>query len=506
MAKPLETISIVAPGFFGVNTQASSVALEQGFALEATNCVIDSYGRLGSRKGWSLETSGHTGVELQGAHDFVSVTGLHYHGVWSDTDFYIADGSTLTSVTYSGSNTLNGVNWQAATLNDAAFLFDKNYKPLYFNPSTSTLDDIENAGHGVVPQGNTVLSAYGRLWIAGVDSNRAVVYWSDLADGTNFQSGDSGSIDLTAVLVGGNDEVIALGAHAGRLIIFCKDNIVIYGDNSSTSLDPTTMQLVEVMKGTGCIARDSVQNTGTDIIFLSKNGLMSLGRLIQEKSQPERDLTKNIRDEFVRTIAQEAPEDIRSVYNIVDGIYLLFLPSFQMAYCLDMKQVLQDGAARITTWDSQSYNNLAMIDGEMWFLTADGVGVYGGYSDNGSSYRMKYYTNYFDFGDSTRLKHLKRLGVTVIGGVNQQIFFKAGFDYSNAYRSFTATVDGGSAATYNVSEYNESEYTSGVLADNIRTPMGGSGSVVQAGFEVVINGAELSMQRLDIYVKQGRMY
>ena len=506
MAKPLETISIAAPGFFGVNTQASSVGLDQGFALEATNCVIDSFGRLGARKGYYYQTEGNTGVELKGIHDFIDVTGLHTHGAWTDTGFYIIDGADLNAVTYSGDNTLDGTNWQAATLNDAAYLFDSNYKPIYFNPATATLSDLEDAGHGTPPQGNCVLSAYGRLWIAGVDSAKSTVYWSTLTNGADFNGGDSGSLDLTGVLVQGNDEIIALGAHAGRLIIFLKDSIVIYGDNSSTSLDPTTMSLVEVIKGTGCIARDSVQNTGTDILFLSDRGLMSLGRLIQEKSQPERDLSRNIRDEFVRAISQEDPTLIRSVYNSREGLYLLYLPSFQMAYCFDMKQTLQDGSARVTEWNNQTYNNVHMVDGQMWFAAADGVAVYSGYQDNGNSYRLKYYTNHFDFGDATRQKYLKRVAVTVIGGVNQPIYFKAGFDYNNSYRNFTTTLDGGLAAEYNNSEYNESEYTSGVIASNIRTPLGGQGSVVQAGFEAVIDGAPFSIQRLDIYVKGGRVY
>ena len=45
--KQLITTSIAAPGFYGLNTQESSVTLSSGYALEATNCVIDIHGRLG---------------------------------------------------------------------------------------------------------------------------------------------------------------------------------------------------------------------------------------------------------------------------------------------------------------------------------------------------------------------------------------------------------------------------------------------------------------------------
>ena len=57
MSKPLKTATIAAPGFYGLNTQESGITLNAGFALEATNCIIDKFGRIGSRKGWTKENS-----------------------------------------------------------------------------------------------------------------------------------------------------------------------------------------------------------------------------------------------------------------------------------------------------------------------------------------------------------------------------------------------------------------------------------------------------------------
>jgi hypothetical protein len=506
MAKPLQSASIAAPGFFGLNTQESSITLAAGFALQADNCVIDKYGRLGARKGWQLLTQGHTGVNLLGAHEFIDINGTRYFGAWSDTGFYIVDGSTLTSVTYSGDNTISGTNWQAATLNDAAFLFDRNYKPIYFQPTTGTLEDLEDAGHGVPPSANTVLSAYGRLWAADTETNKTTVYWSDLLDGTNWNSGTSGSIDLSSVLVNGNDEIVALGAHAGRLIIFCKDNVVIYGSGSST-LDPSTMELVEVINGVGCISRDSVQNTGVDILFLAKDGLRSLGRLIQEKSQPMRDLSKNIRDELVRSVLNSDPTEVKSVYSASEAFYLLLIPEYQRIYCFDTRSMLQDGSARVTVWDNQVQTNMIEANNTLYFTGIDGMSRYYGYSDNGSSYTIKYYTNYFDFGDSTKQKFLKRLSTTLIGGSGQDIVLKVGYDYDDSYRSFPIEIATQSNAEYGVAEYNTTaEYTVGTLSDTVRAPVGGSGGVLQVGFEATINGSQLSIQKLDIYTKEGRVY
>jgi len=508
MAKPLQSASIAAPGFFGLNTQESSITLAAGFALQADNCVIDKYGRLGARKGWQLLTEGHTGVNLLGAHEFIDINGTRYFGAWSDTGFYIVDGSTLTSVTYSGDNTVSGANWQAATLNDAAFLFDRNYKPIYFQPTTGTLEDLEDAGHGVPPSANTVLSAYGRLWAADTETNKTTVYWSDLLDGTNWNSGTSGSIDLSSVLVKGNDEIVALGAHAGRLIIFCKDNVVIYGDtDGDTSLNPATMRLVEVINGVGCISRDSVQNTGTDILFLAKDGLRSLGRLIQEKSQPMRDLSKNIRDDLVRQVLGSDPTKVKSVYSASEAFYLLLIPEYQRVYCFDTRSMLEDGSARVTVWDNQVQSNMIEANNTLYFTGIDGMSRYYGYTDNGSGYTIKYYTNYFDFGDSTKQKFLKRLSTTLIGGSGQDIVLKVGYDYDDSYRSFPIEIASQANAEYGVAEYNTTaEYTVGTLSDTVRAPVGGSGGVLQVGFEATINGSQLSIQKLDIYTKEGRVY
>lgn len=506
MAKPLLSASIAAPGFYGLNTQESSITLAAGFALQADNCVIDKYGRLGARKGWTYITQGNTGVNLKGAHEFIDINGTHTFGAWNDTGFYIVDGSSLIPVTYNGANVINGANWQAATLNDAAFLFDSNYKPIYFSPTTGVIDDVENVTNNFVPEANTVLSAYGRLWAANTTDNKTTVWWSTLLDGTDFQTGTSGSLDLSSVLVNGNDQIIALGAHSGRLIIFCRDNIVIYGSSGGT-LDPASMQLVEVLNNVGCVSRDSVHNTGTDILFLSDSGLMSLGRLIQEKSQPMRDLSKNVRDDLVRDIIGTDATEIKAVYSQQEAFYLLLIPEYSRIYCFDMRTALEDGSARVTVWDNQNQSNMYTTDDGLWFTNTDGMAKYYGYDDNGSSYTVKYYTNYFDFGDATKFKYLKRVGITLIGGSGQDFVLKAGYDYDDSYRSFPLQVANQANAEYGVAEYNTAaEYTVGTLSDTVRAPMGGGGNVLQIGFEATINGAQLSIQKLDMYTKEGRTY
>lgn len=509
MAKQLTAASIAAPGFYGLNTQESSITLATGYALQADNCVIDKYGRLGARKGYAYLTSGHPNVNLKGAHEFIDINGTKYLGCWNDTGFYISDGSTLTPVTYNGSNNITSDGWQAATLNDYAVLFHRDYTPIYFNPTTGTLDDISTVGKGTPPQANTVLSAFGRLWCADTLTNKTTVYFSSLLDGTDWQT-SNGELDLSAVLVKGNDEIVTIAAHNGRLIIFCKNNIVIYqdADNFQASLDVQSLTLVDVITGVGCIARDSVQNIGSDLVFLSSTGVQSLGRVIQEKSQPLSDYSKNVRDDLVRDVTGTNPENIKSVYCAHEAFYLLLLPEYKRMYCFDTRSLLEDGSARVTIWDNQThFNMIETVTHGLLFCNKDGMALYKGYNDDGAHYTMKYYTNYFDFGDATSIKFIKRVATTLVGGSGQNLVLKVGYDYDDSYRSFPISIDTQANAEYGIAEYNNNaEYTVGTLADTVRAPVGGQGGVIQVGFEATINGAQLSIQKLDIYVKSGRIY
>ncbi len=507
MAKQLLSASVAAPGFYGLNLQESSVTLAAGFALQADNCVIDKYGRLGSRKGWTyVTTTGGTGTGLKGGHEFLDIDGTSTVITWSDTTFYT--GTTTLATPTDNSTAFTSADFDAATLNDKAYFVQRGQEPRYYDPVGNTFEDLTTAGATVSPPlANTCLSAYGRLWLADTDTNKTTVYWSNLLDGTNFDTGTAGSIDLSSILVRGNDEIVALGAHSGRLIVFCKRNIVVFGDtDADTVLDPVNMRLVEVIRGVGCIARDSVQNTGTDIIFLSSTGLMSLGRLIQEKSQPMRDLSKNVRDDLVNIVELSDLDRVKSVYSQVDAFYLLYFPEYERVYCFDARSQLQDGSARVTMWDQQRQTNMFMVGTQMMFTQVDGIAKYSGYIDNTEPYVMKYYTNYFDFGDSTNVKMLKRLTATVIGGNAQAFTLKAGFDYYNSYRSYPATLENLANYEYGVAEYGLAEYSTGTLVDQVRAPMGGDGNVVQMGLEATIEGQALSIQRLDIYVKQGRTF
>jgi hypothetical protein len=132
------------------------------------------------------------------------------------------------------------------------------------------------------------------------------------------------------------------------------------------------------------------------------------------------------------------------------------------------------------------------------------VGKYFGHDDNGTSYRLRYFTNYFDFDQPTGIKVLKKAGFVVIGGSSQAIAVKYGFDYADNYQSVVKNLDSATVYEYGIGEYGIAEYSGGIVLDRFTVNLGGAGAVMQIGVETDINGNPLSIQKIDIGVKLGK--
>ena len=513
MSQAIQTASVAAPGFFGLNTQDSPLDLASGFALVATNCVIDQYGRIGSRKGWSRvnSSSGNLGANDIGViHELVQPDGtLTTLFAGNNKLFFLNGSNAVTELTYGGGGvapTITASNWSCASLNGITYFFQTGHDPLIFDPvvSTTTYRRVsEKAGYvGTVPSGNIVLAAFGRLWVANTATIKNVVYFSDLLSGHVWTTGTSGSLNVDRVWPQGSDEVQGLAAHNGFLIIFGKRQILVYA-NATT---PSTMSLGDTVGGIGCIARDSIQSTGKDVLFLSNSGVRSFARTIIEKSAPLGDLSKNVRSDLMQIVAGETLANIKSVYSESEAFYLLTLPSVKEVYCFDTRQQLQDGSFRVTKWDSiEPTSLLSKRNGDLLIGKNGYVGKYGTYQDHTTLYRMLYYTNHADLGNANVTSLLKRLKIVVIGGTNQFVTMKWGFDFVANYQAASALIPTQGISEYGIGEYDIAEYSDGVALNTLSVQASGSGKIVQTGYESNINGAPLSIQRIEIQSKDGKM-
>jgi hypothetical protein len=511
MAEQLKTVSIAAPGFYGLNTQDASVQLDNGYALQAYNCVIDKYGRIGARKGWTAKnsSSGTLGANsVKALYELIGTDGSKYVLATGNNKLFKLVGSTLTEITYGGGGTaptITASNWAIDALHGIAYFYQAGHDPLVFDPSVSTTTYkriSEASGYlGTVQQADVVLSAYGRIWNATSNTEKTIVQFSDVLAGQKFSGGTSGTLDISTVWTYGADEITGLAAHNGYLIIFGKRQILVY----QGATDPNTMNLLEGINGVGCVARDSIQSISTDVLFLSDGGVRSFVRTIQEKSMPMRDISKNVRDELVALIPGEDPKNIKAEYYEKDAFYIISFPTSKITYCFDMRTALPDNSARATTWSLVPTAMFSTTDRQLLLGFTGYIGSYGGYTDNTISYHLAYYGNYIDFQTPTTIKILKRIGFTTVGGINQQIAIKWGFDYKSNYRGELISTGSQKVYEYGVAEYGIAEYTGGVNIDQKRINTHGTGNIIQFGFEADIYGQPLSFQKIDVYVKEGRV-
>lgn len=531
MSKQIVTSSISAPGFAGLNLQDAPTSLEAGFALEANNCIIDKFGRIGARKGWTTYLPANTDLSTAAVKTIAQMlsptTNNNQLFAAGNNKLFLSTGSALTQKlvrnsgdTANATYTINDSHWQVASLPDVtnararAIITQADHKALYFSYSSVTssyvfkiladvatlpVNPIAHTSSTFTP--NCALAAYGRIWVADIAGDRQTVYFSDLTNPLNFQTGTAGSLNIAEV-VGDGDPIVALASHNGFLIIFCQNRVVVY----SSAQDPANMFLADVVNGIGCVARDSVQNTGTDVVFLSATGVRSFTRTIQEKSMPMRDISKNVRDTLLNSLTNTSDlKTIKSGYSSIEAAYVLSFSEDDIAYCFDMRGALPDGSARTTTWTTITPTAFCTTANREFLIGKAGyIGLYGGHSDNGSSYRMVYYSSYFDFQQPTLSKILKKVEMLVLGAQNQDITMKWDFDFKKAYQSATITVDPTSIAEYGIGQYNIDNYSGTIIIFNLNLNAGGTGKVLQLGFETDIDDNAVSIQKIDCFVKSGK--
>lgn len=512
MAQPTSTYSITAPGFMGLNSQDASVDLDSKFAMVANNCVIDKFGRVGSRKGWiaahassgalstaNIETLGEL-IENGGTRTIVAA---------GNNKLFKLVGTTLTELTYGGGGvapTITASSWQTCVLNDCILFFQIGHDPLIYDTAMSTSTFRRLSEHtsyaGTVLLGNVGISAYGRIWTARTTTDKNTVQWSDTLTHQKWTGGTAGTLNLLGVWPQGGDEIVALAAHNNSLVILGAKQVLIY----TGADDPSTMALSDTISNSGCVGRDTVQNTPDDLIFLSPSGVRSLKRTIQEKSAPVVSISRTVNDEIISYIANESSGDtIKSVYSPVDSFYLITFIESMITYCFDTRSPLPDGSYRATTWTNlvpKCYHY--SIGRTLYHGQAGYIATYDGYLDNSVTYLMSYYTTWVDFGDPIKTSILKKIITTIFGAADQVFTYKWGFDYAGGSRSEQIALVAASAASeFGIAEYGLATYSSTLGINTLLSNAGGAGKVIQVGIECVVNDSQVSIQRLDIYTKDG---
>ena len=513
----IRPIDIVAPGAFGLNTESKETLLAPQWATIALNAVVNVSGRIGTRAGWVSQTtnaiSGTPTIDV--IHEYLLKNGTSIiitaanNKVYKDIDDYTDSNNDITS-----STTPTADHWQFINFNGKVLGFQKGHTPIEWANSG---DFIDGSYTGTGPDGNCAVAAFGRVWAA--DADLQTVRYSVLLDDRDYSvANGGGTLDMSSIWTQGMDEIVAIKAIGSNLIVFGRNHIVLWADGSGSEigLDPTELQVVDTIEGTGCIARDSVQLTGEgDMIFLSRHGLQSLGRVIQSKSNPVKSLTKHVRTDLLADLVNERASDAkldrtRAVVSPEKGLYIINFPVCDAQYVLDLNHPFEDEEGElmfpVTKWElGGTVSGMgAIVSGPLYFGASGIVGLYSGLADNNASYQFDFETGWLEFGElNHRLKMLKEIIVSVVIGTGT-ITYTWQWDFSGdrLTRSHAYTTG---AAEYNIGEYNESEYSGGSVVQRINLPAHGEGQFLKLGSKATVSGFDVVIQHISISPKIGRM-
>ena len=458
---------------------------------------------MASRKGNNVLTTNKTALgtdHIHNIHEFYDSAGNET--IFSTGNNKIMSGTTtLTDVT-PGSYTITANDWKIVNFNDKAYFFQRGFDPLVHDNSNGlrTFTVANGGATNATFKANEVLAAFGRLFIAGNASNDTIIYWSDLLDGNAFSGGSSGNIDVSKAWPDGADKIVALAAHNDFLVVFGEHSIIVYSGADS----PSSMAISDTVSGVGCIDRKTVVSIGSDLLFLSDDGLRSLGRTIQEKSLPISDLSRNVKQDLIAKLASKT-SPASTVYSPENYFYLLCLPDSNLVYCFDLRGRLENGSFRVTKWPSVNFKSFARDrDGTVYIGTTDGIGKYDGFDDNNSSYIFRYSSPGLTFGDPSKIKILKKIRPTIIGGNNVDIVLSWTYDFSVQANTSRFRVGSTNPAFFGVSEYTQAEFSLGDLISRKSLNCTGNGTVITVGLQTEVNGASISLQEMNVLALIGK--
>ncbi len=282
--------------------------------------VVDGSGNLAARNGYTDKTTTKvtSTPAIETLHEYIQQDGtLILVSAWN--------GDMGVGLTDPEGNSVEGAfnaadgHFLMCNFNDKVLAFQEGKRFGVKSTTGNFAEVVESAG--TAPSGGIALCAYGRVWCTETDGK--TISYSSLLDETAWSGGTSGAIDMSNIWTGGTDQITAIAAFNGELVVFGRRHIVFWTDGTGAQLgiDPNNIYVSDVVEGTGCIQQLTVSHIGeSDIWFLSPNGVQSLARLTQGRSNEVKTLTQNVRTLIRADLDAETEADIRGAYSPDNGI------------------------------------------------------------------------------------------------------------------------------------------------------------------------------------------
>ncbi len=506
----LVPINLTAPGFAGLRTEQEGSVQGQEWATTLNNAIFDEAGRCAIRKGWlSQTTTPVTGVVMR-VHEFLKADKTSEMIFSTDADIFagITAPASVEGTLAIAEGNIKFVNFAnecialgtGTSSNPSAYTGSGNFTTI-------------TVASGTAPTSGIGTAAFGRLWV--VDSDGNTIRYSAIIDKTKWAVVDGGgTIDMAKVWPNGVDTVMAIEEMAGDLVIFGRNNIVIWTDGSGSSLgiDPTNIYVSDTIGNTGAVSQFAITKAVGDLWFLSPSGVQRLSRVLQDKTTPTQNLSKNVQAKLLAYLDNETDDDdITMTYSPREDLVLLVFPASNKVVTFNTKESLQDGTYRVTEWSTTLQTATYRADGRDYIGSLTGtVGelmLYSGFTDDGASYDFSYESGWLDFGQEVAqyVKFVKRLTSFVFVQADTTLNFSLYYDFNTNPSSVPVAAAGAGGAEYSEAEWSEDEYSGGVTIRSLSVPGSGSGQYIKVGCNLDTASGQFALQQINLYVRVGRI-
>lgn len=514
-------ITTASPGRLGLNLQQSQTVLPPEWATEAANAVIDFSGRVAARNPLNTITStpivGNPPIKTIFEH--LSATGSANQTIiaWDggiSNSLTNPSGSLISGSAPVGNGSWHFQNFIDANGNNKVIGFQQGIKIIVRSGAGNFATVVETAG--TAPTGGVGTVAYGRVWQVAADGH--TILYCSLLDETTWGSGhgDAGQFDMAKVWPHGSDQIMAIQAYNHNLIVFGKNQIVFLAspNASALGLDVTTLGVVDVIEGSGCISQHTVQAIGdTDLIWVSLYGIQSMQRLLVQRSRPTTQLSKYVRDALIAQLQLETPDLVRSTYSPTFGFYLLSFPTAGFTWAVDLRFTWTDQEgdtiSPITRWLVGPNALFETVERNLYTsaLLGGAVAQYQPGTENGGSFNFTFTTPWLDLGSqyAVRLKMLKRLGGLILatGGTNVTFTYFTDFSVFGTSAG-VVTATGSPSSQWGISQWGIDQWGGGPLLQILRVPAYNVFQYIQLSFTATVNSG-FAIQTSEIVAKLGRI-
>jgi len=505
----LVPINLTAPGFAGLRTEGEGSVLGQQWATTLNNAIFDASGRAAVRNGWLSQTGTPVAGVVMRVFEFIKADRTSEMIFSTDADIF-SGVDTPSSV--EGTLAITEGNIKFVNFADECIALGTGTSG---NPSayTGTGDFTTiTVNSGTAPTSGIGTAAFGRLWVVDVDGS--TIRFSALVDKTRWDTVDGGgTIDMSKVWPSGQDVVIAIEELAGDLVIFGRNNIVIWtdGQGSDLGINPTTMYISDTIGNVGAVSQFAIVRALGDLWFMSSSGVQNLSRALQDKTTPTNNLSRNVQGRVLGFLDNETDDDdITMTYSPREDLVLLIFPSSDKVVAFNTKQQMEDGTYRVTEWSTTLQTAAYRTDDRNLLGSLTGtvgeVMLYAGFADDGASYDFSYESGWLDLGEASQyIKFVKRLTSFVFVQADTTINFTLFYDFNTVPNSVPVAAAGSAGAEYSEAEWGLDEYSGGITIRSLSIPGQGSGQYIKVGANLDTASAQFALQQINLYARVGRI-